>query len=78
MPSGALGAVLSISKDFPKERSSAEVTIVTGVVPALTGRPVRSGLAMTGDLTIKGKELASRCGWPTTRALRKCYFQPIT
>lgn len=43
---------------MPKDGPSAGIAVTTAMLSALTGRKIRAGVAMTGEVTLRGRVLA--------------------
>ena len=61
----------------PKDGPSASIAITTAMVSALTGTPVRPGIAMTGEVTLRGRVLAIGGLREKTMAAKRCGIKKV-
>ena len=61
----------------PKDGPSAGVSITTAITSALTGIPVRCGVAMTGEVTLRGRVLAIGGLREKTMAAYRCGIRTV-
>ena len=61
----------------PKDGPSAGISITTAITSALTGIPVRPGIAMTGEVTLRGRVLAIGGLREKTMAAFRCGIRTV-
>ena len=61
----------------PKDGPSAGIAVTTAMLSALTGRRIRAGIAMTGEVTLRGRVLPIGGLKEKTMAARRCGIHTV-